>query len=104
MHQPDDWFDPTSPKPTEPAVSPTPVGAFEAVGGDAFPQQRIANRTNSKISQAIEVAFAIGVSALLQLIGVPIANSVDRTFDAAPQLERRVRAATHVAAPPGSGE
>ena len=65
-------------------VRPAPVGAFDAVGGGAFPQDGVADGADAEPGEALDVAGAVAMAVAVQLAEIRILHAIDRAFEAAP--------------------
>jgi hypothetical protein len=98
----DDRLDAQPPQLREAAVGTRPVGRGGAARSGVFPQHRIAQGAQAERCEAREIVGAAMVPAAVELGEVPVADAVDRAFDATPHRERaQDRGAREAAAPAG---
>jgi hypothetical protein len=69
-------------------VGPRPVALVGTIGGDRFPQDRIADGGDAEIGDEIHVGAAVEVTGLRGLVAKHVAEADDRALDASPQFQR----------------
>ena len=66
---------------------PREIRAVRALGRDRLPKDRMAQRADTELSDAIEIPDAVAVPSLQALVAVIVANTRDSTLDPAPELQ-----------------
>jgi len=89
MEQAPDDLDPTLLKSGKALVGPTEVELVRMVGGDAFPQERVADRRDAEPCDQVDVRRPAAMAGLGGLVAPPVADPYDRAFRPAPEFERR---------------
>ena len=89
VDQPNDRPDAKRPQIGEPLAWPGPVCRGNAIRRCAFPQHGVTECTQSERGKAVQITSAPGMAALLDLIEVSIANTVNGWLEAAPYFQRR---------------
>src|SRR4051794_39396318 len=87
VNQSDDGVDTKLAQPAESLVGPRPARVFYAIRGGSLPQDRIAQFTNAKCGEFLEILDSVEVSAASQLTEVAVIDAVERAFHATPQFE-----------------
>ena len=77
VNEPDDRIDPQLAQPAESFVRPAPIVR-------AFPEHGVAHASGTELGKEVEVAKAVVVAAMSQLVEVRVADSVDGAFDPGP--------------------
>src|SRR5437764_2204407 len=77
-------------KPTQPDIVPAPIADLRVIGSDRLPNDRVAQRTNSKRCDAIQIVQPILVTGLHDLIPEPLSDAGHRAFHASPNIWMRV--------------
>ena len=85
MHQTHHRPDIEHSQPVQPFVGPAPVQLIGVMGGGAFPQNRVAERTYAQFSNAVEIVGPVVMTTPPYLILVHVAHPVDGALDTAPQ-------------------
>ena len=85
MNQAHHGLDVQCTQPVQPLIGPAPIQFVGVIGGGAFPQHRIAERSDAQFSDAVEVIGPVVVTTPAYLILVNIAHPVNGTFNTAPE-------------------
>ncbi len=88
MHETDNRTDSQFAQATQTLVGPMPIDSIQSVRRKPLPQNWIANRLDSKRSEAFQIARAPIVAAAIQLIEISVAHAIMRAFDTAPDFKR----------------
>ena len=84
MDEPADDPNAELPQPSQALVVPGEVELVRGLGSDRFPQDGIANGLHAKIRHRIEIAHPEGVTGVVKLVAIFIADAQVGAFDAAP--------------------
>jgi hypothetical protein len=79
--------DPALAKHRQPLVRPGEVQLVGPVGGDRFPEDRVANRLDPEAGDQVDVAPTLEVAGLRALVSKLVAEANDGAFDPSPKLK-----------------
>src|SRR4051812_25026488 len=91
MHQPRNWRDAEPAQLGQPLVGKAPVVVTRDRRGGPLPEQRISQRRYSERGDARQVVASRVMPRTFQLIESPRPDTIDRAFDAAPELHADIR-------------
>src|SRR3954454_4993676 len=77
-------------KPTQPDIVPAPIADLRVIGSDGLPNDGVAQRTNSKRGDAIQIVQPILVTSIYHLIPEPLSDAGHGALHASPNIWMRV--------------
>jgi hypothetical protein len=87
MAEADDWPDVQLAQAAQAFVGPGPVRTVQPVRGDSLPENRVAQRAQAKLGEAVEIIEADIVTGARELVEKVVSDAVDGAFDPAPHLQ-----------------